>query len=327
MKLIEEIYTPKCLNELISPNCDVLLKQIREHIEMNKMNLLCIGSTNTFKLIAMQLILREYYHRYLPSKQNIDFFNNDDYTLIIDSFTDITFSNTINELKTFCKSTTNYKKCVFIDNFDIINESNQQYFKTLMDNSPNIFFLFGCENTTKINEIIQTRTTPIYFEDLTIIEYKELIQRIIDGENITIHNMNVLFEYSNLTIYYIFNLFNKLKILDITCVNDITPYVTLLENSVLNNYIEIIKSGDIKTATQLLFGLYEKGYSLLDIYHFIYEYIKSNRNIRGISYLFIEKICYYIEHIYNGYDNKLMLLFFTTDLVEVYKKRDKKYYK
>ncbi len=319
MKLIEEIYTPKCFEELISPNCEELVDQIREHIRKDRMNLLCIGSTNTFKLVAMQLILKEYY-----SLLNIEHYN--DYVLAIDSFTDITFSNTINELKTFCKSTANHKKCVFIDNFDIINESNQQYFKTLIDHSPNIFFLFGCENTTKINEIIQTRTTPIFFEDLTQKEYKQLIERIIIGEGFLIKNIDILFHYSNLTIYYIFNLFNKLNILNLKEMDDISPHITLLENSVLNHYIEQVKSGEIKEATALLFGLYEKGYSLLDIYHFIYEYIKTNRSIRGISYLFIEKICYYIEHIYDGYDNKLMLLFFTTDLVEVYKKKDSKYY-
>ncbi len=319
MKLIEEIYNPTCFEELISPNCEEIVEQIREHIRTDKMNLLCIGSTNTFKLVAMQLILREYYTSLNVSKY-------DEYVLSIDSFTDITFSNTINELNTFCKSTSPYKKCVFIDNFDIINESNQQYFKKLIDNSPNIFFLFGCENTTKINEIIQTRTTPIYFEDLTIREYKQLVNRIMEGEKFTIKNIDILFEYYNLTIYYIFNLFNKLKILDLKEINDISPHITLLENSVLDNYITILKTGDIKEATKLLFGLYEKGYSLLDIYHFIYEYIKTNREIRGISYLFIEQICYYIEHIYNGYDNKLMLLFFTTDLIEVYKNRDRKYY-
>ncbi len=320
MKLIEEIYTPKTLDEIITPKYEELLGQIREHINSDRMNLLCIGSTNTYKLIAMQLMLKEYYS--LLKIQNYN-----EYVLVIDSFTDITFSNTINELKTFCKSTATYKKYVFIDNFDIINESNQQYFKTLIDQSPNIFFLFGCENTTKINEIIQTRTTPIYFEDLTLGEYKQLIERIVNGENFKIKNIDVLFEYSNLTIYYIYNLFNKLKILDLKEIDDITPYITLLENSVLNNYVDKVKKGDIKEGTKLLFGLYEKGYSLLDIYHFIYEYIKTNQTIRGISYLFIEKICYYIEHIYNGYDNKLMLLFFTTDLVEIYKNRDQNYYK
>jgi DNA polymerase III delta prime subunit len=330
MKLIEDIYTPRNLYELITPNYSDILEQINQHIKMNQMNLLCIGSTNTFKQIAMKLIIKEYYEYYLLDKKNenknIDFFNDSEYVLFIDTFTDITFSNSINELNTFCRSTKSYKKCVFIDNFDIINESNQQYFKTLIDSSPNIFFLFGCENTTKINEIIQTRTTPIFFEDFTNNEYKILIERIIKGENIYIKNINILLEYSNLTIYYIFNLFNKLKILDLDKIEDITPYITLLENSILNDYIETVKTGDIKKSTQLLFGLYEKGYSLLDIYHFIYEYIKINKNIRGISYLFIEKICYYIEHIYNGYDNKLMLLFFTTELVEVYEKRDRKYY-
>jgi hypothetical protein len=76
---------------------------------------------------------------------------------------------------------------------------------------------------------------------------------------------------------------------------------------------------EIKESTQILFGLYETGYSLLDIYYFIYEYLKINKERRGISYLYIEKICFFIQYIYDGYDNKVMLLLLTNELFGIYK--------
>ena len=187
-----------------------------------------------------------------------------------------------------------------------------------MEQHPKILFLLGCENTTKMNEIIQTRVSPLYFEPLTRVEYKQLIQRISEGEQIQLKNMDTLLEFPNITIYYIYNLFNKLVLLDIHEVEDLSPYITLLDARILENYFDTLAKNKVKDATHILFGLYETGYYLLDIYYFIYEYLKTNKR-RSISYLYIEKICFYIQYIFDGYDHKLMLLFLTNELFGIYK--------
>jgi hypothetical protein len=313
--LIEDKYMPKKLNDILAPNSIQLIQTLHQHIKDDNMNLLFIGTMNTFKLQTMKLVLNEYYET-----DNVKDYK--EYVLIIDCFTDITFSGNINELKTFCKTNSKRRRCVFIDNFDIINEVNQQYFKTLIDHSPNVFFMFGCENTSKINEIIQTRMYPIYFEDLTRNEYKILVQNISKNEGIIIDNVDYLLECSHLSIYYLFNLFNKFILLELNHIVDIRPHIILLDNQTLDRYFELVHEQCLKEATFKLFELYEKGYSLLDIYHFIYEYLKGNKKLRGISYLYIQKICYYINNIYEGYDNKLMLLFFTNELSMLYKNRN-----
>lgn len=307
MKLIEEKYAPHHLDEIISPKSNELLTKLSLLLKEQK-NILFIGSNNTYKVNAMRLALREYYGG-----------TQQDSVLFIDTFKDLSFyNNENNELKTFCRCSTK-KKCVFIENFDIIHENNQKYLKEIMDESPNTLFLFGCENTTKINEIIQTRVCPLYFEPLTQVEYRILIERISQGEQICIQNVEVLLDYSNLTIYYIYNLFNKLVLLGLKEVEDISPYITLLDNRILENFFTTLAKEHIKEATQILFGLYETGYSLLDIYYFMYEYLKSNKQRRGISYLYIEKICFFIQYIYDGYDNKVMLLLLTNELFGIYK--------
>ena len=211
MKLIEEKYMPQHLEEIISPKSKDLLSKLSTLLQEKK-NILFIGSNNTYKSIAMRMVLREYYGG-----------NQTDSVLFIDTFKDLSFyNNENNELRTFCRCSTK-KKCVFIENFDIIHENNQKYLKEIIDESPTTLFLFGCENTTKINEIIQTRMSPVYFEPLTKHEYGILIDRISEGEQIRIKNTEVLLEYTNLTIYYIYNLFNKLLLLGLKEVEDITP--------------------------------------------------------------------------------------------------------
>ena len=64
-----------------------------------------------------------------------------------------------------------------------------------------------------------------------------------------------------------------------------------------------------------MFGLYDKGYSLIDIYHFMYEYIKVTNHPN--KYIIIEKLCSYIQYIYDGFDNKIMLMFFTNDMYNI----------
>jgi len=297
---------PTKLSDVIMQNKTEILALLDHYID-NNMNLLFIGSNNTFKSRIITLLVEEFYN-----KKKINVYKH--LVMNIDCFMDITFSNSINEIKTFCKTNTIQPKIVVIDNFDIINESNQQYLKKWMDTCKNTFFIFGCENTNKINEIIQTRITPIYIEDLTIDNYRELIDSISKKENIIIDNVDDLLKYKNMTIYFVYNLFYKLKLLKKTHINDIIPYITLIDYTQFDRYFEFIQK-DLKGAFQILFALYDKGYSLIDIYHFMYEYIKVTNHPN--KYIIIENLCLYIQYIYDGFDNKIMLMFFTNDIQSI----------
>ena len=304
MKLMEEKYKPQTIDQIISPNQKELLSSLSTLIDQQK-NILFIGSNNTYKSVAMNIVIRD------RPKESV---------LVIDTFTELSFyNNPQNELRNFCKCSTK-RKCVMIENFDIIHENNQQYLKEIMDECPKILFLFGCENTTKIHEIIQTRVTPLYFEPFTSEEYTQLLNRMCDGEQITIQNPEVLVSYPNLTIYYLYNLFNKFLLLGLSEIEDVTPYITLMDTQILTHFFEVMEKERITDAAKILFGLYETGYSLLDIYYFMYEYLKTNPK-REVRYIYIENICFYIQYIYDGFDNKLMLLFLTNELFSIYKSK------
>lgn len=307
MDLIEHRYLPHNLNEIITPNKEAIIEQINYHIANNNMNLLLIGSPYTFKSNTLHLIIKEYY-----KKEGIESYNS--FILSLDCFNDINFSNLNNDVNTFCKTNSFHKKFLIIDNFDIISEGNQQYLKILMETCKNTFFLFSCENTNKINEIIQTRVTPIYFNDLDKDNYVELITHISKSENI-FFDIEPLINHSNISPYYIYNIFNKIKLLNETEI-DINKYILTINYDIFDKYIQCITNKDVKAATNILFDLYEKGYSLLDIYYFFYEYIKLTQNAN--KYNLIEQVCVYIQYIYDGFDNKLMLLFFSNDIIVKY---------
>lgn len=304
MKLTEEKYQPNQLDDIITPNKAELLEKIRECIRDDTMNLLFVGSPSTYRSRAMLLVLKEYYGD-----------NDGRYYMSLDCFSDVNPS----VIKTFCQTNISKRKCIFINNFDSMNESIQPLIKTMMDTYKNVFFMFGCDSGETINECIKSRMTPLYFEPMTRNEHRVLITLISEGEGIVLRNIDALLDCSHLSIYYIYNLFNKFLLKGIVEVDDISSFLFLIDRTILKEYFFMVETGDIKKASLHIMKLHENGYSLLDIYHFLYEYLKTETG--PIHYIYIEKLCYFIQYIYEGHDNKVMLLIMTNELFLSYKNR------
>ena len=93
----------------------------------------------------------------------------------------------------------------------------------------------------------------------------------------------------------------------------IDKYIQLMKDKDIQSYFELIKQKNMKEAFVLLFNYYDKGFSILDIYYFIYEYSKTKLE-NPFNYKIIELLCEYIHNIYEGYDNKIWLALLTNDI-------------
>jgi hypothetical protein len=298
---MEERYSPRSVDELISPSRENVIQQLKSCKKANQ-SILCMGSINTFKREMLK-----HYVSHFSQMYEINVFN------------DLSSQMDLTDLKTFCKTVSSKSKVVLIEHFDMLSEIIQSYLKILMEEFPHVVFALGAESTKKIIESIQTRTTPIYFEEWTTMEYRQLVDRILQQEGMVIHSLDALFSLPSLSIYFIFNLFHKLRILQVTELDHLTPYLHLHDPRQLDLFFDCIGKEDLKAAVQVLFLEYEKGYSLLDIYHFLYEYLKVSKKWKGLNYLYIEKLCSYIQQIYEGNDHKLMLLFLANEFLCIFK--------
>jgi DNA polymerase III gamma/tau subunit len=298
---MEELYLPRSFDELISPSREKVVQQLKTCRQKNQ-SILCMGSINTFKREMLKQYVLQFSHLYE-----------------INVFNDLSSQLDLTELKTFCKTVSSKSKVVLIEHFDMLSEIIQSYMKIIMEEFPNVVFAFGAESTKKIIESIQTRTVPIYFEEWTTVEYRQLVDRILVLEGMEVGSLESLFSLPSLSIYFIFNLFHKLNILQVKKVDHLTPYLHIHDPRQLDLFFECIGKEDLKAAVQVLFLEYEKGYSLLDIYHFLYEYLKISKKWKGLNYLYIEKLCSYIQQIYEGNDHKLMLLFLTNEFLCIFK--------
>jgi hypothetical protein len=298
---MEERYSPRSFDELISPSRENVIQQLKACKKANQ-SILCMGSINTFK----REMLKQYVSHFAQMYE-------------INVFNDLSSQMDLTDLKTFCKTVSSKSKVVLIEHFDMLSEIIQSYLKILMEEFPHVVFALGAESTKKIIESIQTRTIPIYFEEWTTTEYMQLVDRILQQEGMVIHSLDALFSLPSLSIYFIFNLFHKLRILQVTELDHLTPYLHLHDPRQLDLFFDCIGKEDLKAAVQVLFLEYEKGYSLLDIYHFLYEYLKVSKKWKGLNYLYIEKLCSYIQQIYEGNDHKLMLLFLANEFLCIFK--------
>tara|TARA_B110000114_G_C14919097_1_gene327745 strand:- start:197 stop:754 length:558 start_codon:yes stop_codon:yes gene_type:complete len=180
------------------------------------------------------------------------------------------------------------------------------------------FFIFHCDTTHKVFESIQIRCINIIFEQFSYSTYLDYINELCETEHIYISEKDKknIINSSNMEIEFTINLFNYLKLLKIKHVEDIQKYIHLIQSNQLELYFTYIKKNELKNAFKILFDYYDKGYSLLDLYYFIYEYIKT-RPSNELKYKYMNIISYYINQIYEGFDNKLCLTFLTNDFYKL----------
>jgi len=306
MNLVE--YNPTCLNDSIMQNKETILKTIHSCIQSNQMNILLYGVVPKY---IIQLIIKEYFsytYGIVPPKKSI---------LEVDCFSDLNLSAVNNDIIIFSKAQHSYKKFIIIHNLEHIAENIQVYFKNIMNK--NTFFIFCSDCKKKVYETILTRCVHIEFEPLDQTHSKQLLELLCHKEQITIEDPDEILIQTQYNMDYCINLLNYMKLLKKNHIekDSVDKYIQLIKDKDLNHYFEKIKEHKIKEAFQILFDYYDKGFSILDIYYFMYEYSKTKLE-NPLNYKIIELLCEYIHNIYEGYDHKIYLALLTNDINIIY---------
>lgn len=294
---------------------DELLMLIRTLISMDSLNVLFIGNTGCGKTSLINAIVREYYDGCIK----------DDNILSINSLKEQGISYYRSEVKTFCQTSCSVfgkKKIIVLDDLDVINEQSQQVFRNCIDKySDNVHFIASCMNTQKVIDSLQSRMTIIKVKALKTENLSKITKRICKIENIhmTHDAEEFILSISNNSVRILINYLEKLKLLsqDITlelastvCTNiafkDFAMYTTLCKNN------ELVK------AVKMMYSLFDKGYSVMDILDNYFLFIKSTPLIsEGEKYSVISIICKYIAAFHNIHEDEIELALFTNNLISV----------
>jgi replication factor C small subunit len=313
-------YQPNYFNDFeINDEIIILLKTL---IKLNNLNILFIGNNSSGKTSFINALIKEYY---LDS--NTLHSNYNDNILHINSLKDQGINYYKNDLKTFCQtcsSIKNKKKIIVLDDIDLINEQSQQVFCNYIDKyNKNVHFIASCNNTQKVIESIQSRLNIIQIKSLTKQNLFNIMEKIKQSENITIDKdaEEFILNICNNTAKILINYMEKFKLLDehitFDIVNNICTHISFIS---FNDYTNYLKNNNSIEAIKVLYKIYDKGYSVMDILDNYFFYIK-NTNIltEEQKYDIIPYICKYITIFHNIHEDEIELTLFTNNLLKIIK--------
>ncbi|MHA1274491.1 MAG: AAA family ATPase [Promethearchaeota archaeon] len=306
-------YQPKKYNEFVIDEAYIQL--LKTLIDMNNLNILLIGDSGTGKTSLIEATIREYYQLDKIPKNNV---------LYINSLQEQGISYYRNEVKTFCQTSSGIhgkKKFIILDDIDVINEQSQQVFRNCIDKySHKVHFLASCSNIQKTIESIQSRCTLINLKQNQTQLLKKIIKRIKTAENLNITKqaesfiMNICNNSIRLLINYLekFSLLNEKITLDIA--KKICTNISFYDFERYTNAWYVDKS--LKKSVDIIYDIYDKGYSVMDILDSYFQFIKICNVIDETNkYKIIHHICQYISYFHTLHEHEIELVFFTNELI------------
>jgi DNA polymerase III delta prime subunit len=315
-KLFIHKYQPIYFNDFgMDPDILDILKTL---IQMDNLNILLIGDVASGKTSLLNSLIREYYTGY----------NEKDYeenVLFINSLKEQGINYYRSDVKTFCQTCSNIKnkkKFVVLDDIGLINEQSQQVFRNCIDKfSHNVHFISSCNNIQKVIESLQSRFNIIKMKPLKKENLITVINKIKTNENIIIDPdaEELIINISNYSIKTLINYMEKFKLLgeNITysLALQLCSNISFLTFEEYTNFI-INKNRDM--AVKLIYEIYDKGYSVMDILDNYFLFIKSSNLLNEEQkYAIIPNICKYITIFHNIHEEEIELALFTNNLIDI----------
>ena len=290
---------------------------IKAMIEINNLNMLLLGSSGTGKTVLLNAIVNEYYNGTI-NKDNILYINN---------LNEQGISYYRNEMKIFCQSSSlikNKKKLIIIDDLDTINDQGQQVFRSTLDKySNNVHCIASCSNMLKVIDSIQSRMNIIKIMPLHSDKLCNIIQHICTSEciHITPEVEQYIISLSNNSIRVISNYLEKFKLIDTEITLDLAINMcTNISFKEFDLYTTFCKRDkDTKKAIKILYTIFERGYSVMDILDNLYIYIKTTAILtEEEKYKIIPYICKYITVFNTIHEDEIELTLFTSNIINIF---------
>lgn len=286
---------------------------IRTLIEIDDINILFVGNICSGKTILLNIIIREYYG--LTEGEPIPENN----ILYINNLKEQGISFFRSEMKTHSQSRSSIfgkKKMIVIDDIDLINEQSQQTFRNYIDKyKKNIHFISVCTNIQKVIESVQSRLHIIKIEQPTDTQLMVLYDIIVSQEKLDVTEEAKLFliKYCKKSYRSLLNQMEKIFILgrriDISLCKMICSEVNYNHFELYINYLH---NKELHCAIQVLYNISSLGYSVVDIYDYLFTFIKeTNLLTEKQKYSLVPLFCDYITIFHSVHEDPIELALFT----------------
>jgi len=295
-----------------------VIQILKTLILIDDLNILLIGDMTSGKTTILNALIREYYDGFTPKEY-------EENVLYINSLKEQGINYYRTDVKTFCQTCSNIKgkkKFVVLDDIDFINEQSQQVFRNCIDKfSHNVNFISSCSNNQKVIESLQSRFTIIKIKPLQKENLIEIIDNIKLNENILIDQdaQDFIVNISNNTVKILINYMEKFKLLNDRITLELaTQLCSNISFITFENYTKSVINSELLNAIKIIYELYDKGYSVMDILDNYFMYIKStNLLTEEQKYKIIPYLCKYITIFHNIHEDEIELSLFTNNLMKI----------
>jgi len=295
-----------------------IIQILKTLIIIDNLNILLIGHIASGKTSLLNALIKEYYAGYQPKEY-------EENVLYINSLKEQGINYYRTDVKTFCQTCSNIKnkkKIVVLDDIDLINEQSQQVFRNCIDKySHNVHFISSSSNIQKVIESLQSRLTIIKLKPLERKNLENIIQQIQESENIQMDDdaKDFIISISNNIAKIVINYMEKFKLLN----ERITlPLAIQLCSNIsfltFEKYTQFLLENKLQEAITLIYEIYDKGYSVMDILDNYFIFVKSTNILTDDhKYNIIPCICKYITIFHNIHEDEIELSLFTNNLIQI----------
>jgi DNA polymerase III delta prime subunit len=293
-------------------------------LEIDDVNILVTGATNSGKTSLLYAIIRDYYK--LDKYQSFPENN----IMFINSLKEQGINYYRNEMRTFSQSKCSIygkKKLVIVDDLDLINDQCQQVFRNYIDKyKSNINFVSVCSNVHKVIESIQSRIHILRLEPPNRNMVEKLTDNIINSEKLQLTSgaRKYILEFSNYSIREVITHLEKIKILstDLTRYIDVDDCKTIISNisyQYFEDYISLLRNNQLQEAIHILYTVYDYGYSVIDILDLFYAFVKSSTLLsENEKYCLLPFLCKYITYFHSLHEDTIEIVLFTNSIQSIF---------
>jgi DNA polymerase III delta prime subunit len=297
---------------------DEVVQTLQLFVSMDNLNLLLTGDAASGKTTLSNTIVKEYYKDYTWKQYESN-------VLFINNLKDQGINYYRTDVKTFCQtcsSIKNKKKIIVLDDIDNINEQSQQVFRSFIEKfSKHVHFISSCTNMQKVIESLQSRLNIIKIKSIQREKLANILLTVKNSEHILLDEdaEEFVLNISNNTVKTLLNYMEKFKLfgekITLEIAQNLCSNISFL---IFDEYTEAIKTKNLEKAIQIIFELYDKGYSVMDILDNYFLYVKITPMFtEEDKYKIIPYICKYITIFHTIHENEMELVLFTNNISSI----------